>query len=232
MTHQRPTVRLAQKRFRRSASTTIWPRPQNHAVDNFLSNTPASSAQQHGFTLVELLVSMAVLAVLLGIAVPSFQAVVASSQLSSRTNDLVGALSLARSEAIRRGVRVTLCKSSDGASCASTGDWDQGWITFVDTTRSGTDAAVDSGETVIQIYQGNANAVSIKGSTNVANYVSFASDGRAKVMAGTPQTGTLRPCSSSTALSNDSRARSIEITTTGRVSSTSVSGIASSCPAP
>ena len=201
-------------------------------MDNFFSITPASPAQQHGFTLVELLVSMAVLAVLLGVAVPSFQSVVASSQLSSRTNDLVGALSLARSEAIRRGARVTLCKSSDGASCASSGDWDQGWIAFVDTTRSGTDAAVDSGETVIQIYQGNANAVSIKGSTNVANYVSFASDGRAKVMAGTPQTGTLRPCSSSAALNNDSRARSIEITTTGRVSSTTVTGIASSCPAP
>lgn len=232
MNRHRLTVHPAKGRFRRLVANDRWGAPENRIVDNFIFMTPCNPRQQRGFTLVELLVTVAVLAVLLGIAVPSFQTMMANSQLSSRTNDMVGALSLARSEAIRRGARITLCKSSDGASCSTSGDWAQGWIAFVDATRSGTDASVDSGETVIQVHQGNADAVSVKGSSNVSNYVSFASDGRAKLMDGASQTGTLRACSSSGAVTNDSRARSIEISATGRISSSTVSGVAASCPAP
>lgn len=185
-----------------------------------------------GFTLVELLVTLSVLAILLAVAVPSFQGTIASNQLTSRTNELVSALNLARSEAIRRGTRVTLCKSSSGTACSSTGDWEQGWIAFVDTTRSGTTASVDSGETILSVQQATSGSTLIKGSSNVAAYVSFGADGRPRTLAGAFTSGKLLTCSTSTALSNSVRAREVELSTVGRLSTTTPSSVASSCPAP
>jgi type IV fimbrial biogenesis protein FimT len=185
-----------------------------------------------GFTLVELLVTLSVLAVLLAIAVPSFQGTITSSQLTSRTNELVSALNLARSEAIRRGARVTLCKSSSGTACIDTGNWEQGWIAFVDTTRSGTSASVDSGETVLLVQQAVSGTTVIKGSTNLVNYVSFGADGRPRTLAGTFTSGTLRACSTSAALTNSNRARDVELSTVGRLSTSTPTTVASSCPAP
>lgn len=83
-------------------------------------------ASQLGFTLVELMVAIAVLAVLLGIAVPMFTDSTLGSRLRTQANDLAGAALLARSEAIKRNQAVTLCASSDGATC--TGAWASGWI--------------------------------------------------------------------------------------------------------
>lgn len=187
---------------------------------------------QLGFTLIELLVAVAVAAVILAVGVPSFQGSIASSRLSTQTNDLVSALSLARTESIRRGDRVTLCKSADGSTCTNTGDWSQGWITFVDTTRSGTSAQVDTGETILARQSAGNSNVSAKGSTDLANYVSYAPDGRTKLMNGDPQSGTLRVCASSSALTNDARARSILISAVGRVTTIKPTGIADTCPAP
>lgn len=185
-----------------------------------------------GFTLVELLVTLSVLAILLAVAVPSFQGTIASSQLTSRTNELVSALNLARSEAIRRGARVTLCKSSSGTACTNSGNWEQGWIAFVDTTRSSTSASVDSGETVLSVQQATSGTTLIKGSTNVANYVSFGADGRPRTLAGAFTSGKLLTCSTSTALANSTRAREVELSTVGRLSTSTPSSVASSCPAP
>lgn len=185
-----------------------------------------------GFTLIELLVSLSVLAILTSLAVPSFRGTIAANQLTSRTNELVSALNMARSEAIRRGSRVTLCKSSTGTSCASTGDWEQGWVVFVDSTRSGTTASIDSGETVLQVQQAASGSTLIKGSTNVASYVSFGADGRPRTLAGASTSGKLRSCNTSTALTNDTRARDVELSSVGRLSTSTPTGVASTCPAP
>lgn len=81
---------------------------------------------QSGFTLVELIVTMSVLAVLLGIGVPSFQATIQGNRITTTANDLVAALQFARSEAVRRGVNVTLCSSNNQTSCSGT--WTDGWV--------------------------------------------------------------------------------------------------------
>lgn len=190
-------------------------------------------SSSNGFTLIELMVTMSVLAILLAIAVPGFQGSIASNQLTGRTNDMVSALNLARSEAIRRGTRVTLCKSSTGTSCTASGNWEQGWIAFVDTTRTGTStASVDSGETVLLVQQALTGTTTIKGSTNLANYVSYAADGRPKTMGGSSVSGTLQACNSSSALTNSNRARSVNLSTVGRLSTTTPSSVASTCPSP
>jgi type IV fimbrial biogenesis protein FimT len=187
---------------------------------------------QAGFTLIELLVTVAVFAILLAIGVPSFQNISASTRLSSQTNDMVSALSLARSEAIRRGTRVTMCKSSDGSTCVTSGDWEQGWITFVDTTRSSSDAEVDSGETILSVHQGEGGSVQIKGSASLADYVSFSADGQPKQMDSTVVSGTLRVCNTAASLGDDARARDIALSAVGRVSTTTPSSVSDTCPSP
>lgn len=87
-----------------------------------------------GFTLIELMVTIAVMAILLAIAVPSFTDAVLGSKLSSYANNFVASAHLARSEAIKRNTAVTLCASADGASCATAGGWQQGWIVLSGTT--------------------------------------------------------------------------------------------------
>ena len=95
--------------------------------------TGARPAVVRGFTLVELMVTIAIAAILLGIAVPSFDGVMLSMKLTSYANNLVASTLLARSEAINRNAVVTLCVSSDGSSCR-TGGWEQGWIVMCNTT--------------------------------------------------------------------------------------------------
>lgn len=81
---------------------------------------------QTGFTIVELMVAITVLAVLLGIGVPSFRLTLQGNRITTTANDMVAALQFARSEAVRRGVNVTLCSSGDQATCSGT--WANGWI--------------------------------------------------------------------------------------------------------
>lgn len=80
-----------------------------------------------GFTLVEIMVTIAVMAILMGIAIPSFTEVMLGSKLGSYANNLSSSALLARSEAIKRNERITLCVSLAGTACEA-GSWEQGWI--------------------------------------------------------------------------------------------------------
>lgn len=80
-----------------------------------------------GFTLVELLVTIAVAAILLSLAMPSFSDATLSGKLAASANDLVAGVTLGRSEAIKRNAVASMCVSSNGTSCGS-GGWEQGWI--------------------------------------------------------------------------------------------------------
>ena len=90
-----------------------------------------------GFTLIELIVTVAIAAIVLAIAVPSFQETITSNRLTTFSNTFVASLNLARSEAIKQNRRVTLCSSTDGLSCA-TGGYQQGWIIFIDSNNNAT----------------------------------------------------------------------------------------------
>jgi type IV fimbrial biogenesis protein FimT len=87
-----------------------------------------STRRARGFTLLELLVTLAVATILVTVAVPSFRSFVQNSRATTHTNELVTALNLGRSEAIRRGRPVTVCSSSDGATCSGATDWSDGWV--------------------------------------------------------------------------------------------------------
>lgn len=162
-----------------------------------------------GFTLVELMVTVAIAAILLSLGVPSFQEYIRNSRLVSRTNDFIGALHLARSEAIKRGGRVTLCKSADGATCASSGGYEQGWIVFVDANN---DATVSSSTAVIRAYEAipPGAGITLTGNSNVESYVSYTADGKTKLLSGGFQAGTLTVCMAPT------KAKRIVMSSSGR----------------
>jgi type IV fimbrial biogenesis protein FimT len=83
---------------------------------------------QSGVTLVELMFAILIFAVLLAIAVPSFRDASLGARLSAIANSLHGTIQIARSEAIKANVPITLCTSTDGSTCATTGTWEQGWV--------------------------------------------------------------------------------------------------------
>jgi type IV fimbrial biogenesis protein FimT len=107
-----------------------------------------SKARIKGYTLVELFVAIAVLGILLTLAIPVYQNFVANNRATTQVNQLVAAINLARSEAVKRHNTVILCASSDGKNCGK--QWRDGWLIFVDKQSSG---QVDSGDEVLRVYQ-------------------------------------------------------------------------------
>jgi type IV fimbrial biogenesis protein FimT len=93
-----------------------------------------------GFTLLELLTALTVAGIVLAVGVPSYQNIVRNNRAAANANELVAALTIARSEAVRRGDRVSICRSTDGATCGA--DWADGWIVFVDGAATDTAAPV------------------------------------------------------------------------------------------
>src|SRR3569832_2509448 len=90
-----------------------------------------------GFTLIELLVTLAIAVILLTVAVPNYQMFVANSRMASQANEVVGALSLARSEAVKRGTQVSVCASSDGATRTGSSTLSAGALTTITYTPNG-----------------------------------------------------------------------------------------------
>lgn len=111
---------------------------------------------QLGFTLFEIVITLAVASILIGVAVPSFNSMSKSNNMTSTVNDLVYALNIARSEAMKSN-SASVCVSSDQATC-TTGAWTTGWIVFNDLNGNCT---VDAGENVIKAVEATPNLISI-----------------------------------------------------------------------
>ncbi|MFO1474174.1 MAG: GspH/FimT family pseudopilin [Lysobacterales bacterium] len=92
--------------------------------------------RQSGFTMVELMVTVAVAAVLLALATPSFEGVLNGNRLASQSNELVAALQIGRSEAVKNNARVIVCRSTNLTTCAAGAAW-TGWVAGIDSNRDG-----------------------------------------------------------------------------------------------
>jgi len=100
---------------------------------------------QHGFTLTEMMATLAIAAISATLAIPTMKNISANGQRSAGANKLVATLHAARSTAITRNAQVTICPSSDAEQCDDT-KWRDGWIYFVDQNQ---DRLVDTDETVL-----------------------------------------------------------------------------------
>lgn len=104
--------------------------------------------RMRGFTLIELMVTVIVIGVVVFIAVPNFAMVIRSNRLTTGSNELVIAMQIARSEAVKRGENVEVCaRASDGSQTCSgdSGTWDEGWLVWQDANGN---SSVDNGEVV------------------------------------------------------------------------------------
>lgn len=97
-----------------------------------ISSTTRRHVRERGFSLIELMVTIAVVAILLGVALPSFAETLARNRIASTANDLMAGMNLARLEAIRRNATAGVCASKSGTACDG-GTWDTHWVVFVGT---------------------------------------------------------------------------------------------------
>lgn len=127
--------------------------------------------RQKGFTLIELAVTLAVVAILVALGLPSFQGALRSNRVTSTSNELLTAFTLARSEAVRSTRGAGVCASINGTACGGT--WNDGWLVWVDTNTNG---ALDAGENVVRFTQGRGK-MNLAGS---AQALAFDARGRAR----------------------------------------------------
>ena len=192
-------------------------------------NSSQRLRQLRGLTMIELMVTLSLLVILTSLAAPSFIQTIASTRVSSATNELLSTLALAKSEAIKRGSRMTVCPSTDGTSCTAGTNWANGWIVFNDTTRATNPVVDNASETILQVGQNLNEALIISGSTP---YASFGPDGASKLINGAFLANTVRVCSTSASLTDAKRARDISIHRSGRIDVSTPPSVAATCPAP
>ncbi|NZA26299.1 GspH/FimT family pseudopilin [Luteimonas sp. SJ-92] len=133
--------------------------------------------RQRGFTLVELMVTVAIVAILLAVGLPSFQGSMRSNRVATATNELVAALSLARSEALRSPGGAFVCTTEDGVDCG--GGWADGWMVVLD--YDGNELPGGANDRVMRYVAGNDKLEIVADSAGGATYenmIRFDSRGR------------------------------------------------------
>ncbi len=158
-----------------------------------------------GFTVVELMVVIAIVGILVAASAPGFRDTVERMSTSSQAKALLGSLTYARSEAIKRRGDVTVCGSADGSSCSASA-WADGWIVFTDAGVAG---SVDGADEVLRHHQGPDDGSTLTFPSAMLQYDSRGF-GR-NVPVSPPQRFLLCPASS-----NAANAQAVDIAITGR----------------
>ncbi|MGO1659076.1 MAG: pilus assembly FimT family protein [Marinobacter sp.] len=150
--------------------------------------------RQSGMTLVELLITLVILGIAVGIAIPSFREMILNNRVTGQVNTVSGMIGYARSSASSRpGVSVTLCSSSDGATCSGSEQWESGWIVFTDVDG---DTSFDTGDDeILKVNSGlsGGNTLRVRG-FGANSAVRFDAEGMPRLPAGAPAAGTFIVC--------------------------------------
>ena len=163
---------------------------------------------QMGFTLIEMMIVLLIAGVVLALSGPSMARLLQKNRLQSAAGNFYGDLMLARSEAIKRNQPVVLCKSSSGTACVVAGNWEQGWMSFVDQDADG---ALDVGEPILHVAKALNNGDTLRATgTAFDDQLIYRTDGSSSGIAGNE---TFVFCDADKELIN---AREILVTLTGR----------------
>ena len=166
---------------------------------------PASKGR--GFTLIELMLVVAILAILLAIGVPNLMNLMIKSRLSGQVQEFYGTISFARSEAIKRAKPVSICKISssfniDSPSCG--GSWSTGWMVFVGDKDTSTITKSD----VLRVFPPLSTNYTLN--VNITNFATYITYNRLGMVENTGVGGTFVFCANS----DETRARAITVTKT------------------
>ncbi len=166
--------------------------------------------RRSGFTLIELMVTLSVLVILLALAAPSLQSLARNNRITGLTNDLVSALNIARSEAVKRGARITVCKSANpevaAPTCSTGANWQNGWLIFVD--NSGVVGTFDATDVRLKVGQPSGGQATVTADTAFADFISYLPSGASSA-------------SANMVVCLEGVSRTISINTTGRIQTTS-----------
>lgn len=187
-----------------------------------------------GFSLIEMAVTLLVIAIIASIAIPSFTAIVNNNRLATAANELVATLQFARMEAVRRNSRVIVCSSSDAQaavpSCTS-GSWGQ-WIVFADKNADDIVTADEVLRTSVlgsSLVVQSAAPISNATLTRFKDRIVFSPDGLAYAQSGALLTGRVNVCIKTTRPGQNRR--NVSIASGSRFRVDTPAGDAS-CPAP
>ena len=159
--------------------------------------------KQSGFTLLELIITTGIIAIVMVFAVPAMGTFIKNDRLSTQINTLVSHLAYARSQSVTNAQQVILCASENLTSCSSSGNWSKGWILFIDADG---DSSFSAGEEILRAKQelsGANTLTSSAGSKIIYDSRGFASDSN----------GTFSLCDDRGA----TKMKSLTISPTGRV---------------
>ena len=191
------------KRFypRASPGNTVF--PSHRSPDSQCFNSPLGATKVSGISLVELLVSLSVLAILITLSAPDMRALIVNNRVDNVASDLFSSLMFARSEAVKRQRTVSLCSTLDQSSCDATrSGWHHGWLVFTD---AGDDGRLNGSDQLIRRVPAQSDTISIL--WNNGDGVQFNSRGQSA------RAGTFQVCANE----GGSGAKAIIISMAGRV---------------
>jgi len=149
-----------------------------------MNKNALKTPKKNGFTLIEVMVTVSIAAILISIAVPSFKTLFKNNRVTAGTNEFVAALILARSEALKRNNNVSICASDNQQTCSGNTDFAKGWIVFMDCDQDGnidngaaSAACGGSPEQIIKVHD-KLNIKSLKSTTGAKKYLNYSFSGR------------------------------------------------------
>jgi type IV fimbrial biogenesis protein FimT len=141
-----------------------------------LSDTPRfTQNRRRGFTLIEALTSLAIASILVTAAVPAMQDFIIRNRMSTEVNTFLGSLYLARSEAVKRLQKVSLCPIDPAGDCASgSQDWEQGWKVYYTDPATGNEVALEQDHALPSRFKNTGTTAYItfnsRGSSNAGSF--------------------------------------------------------------
>jgi type IV fimbrial biogenesis protein FimT len=199
---------------------------------------------ESGFTLIELMMTLVVAAILLGLGVPSMKVLIQNGKITGARDDLRSALYLARSAAINENAAGCICPTDDALAaapvCKGTGEWETGWVAFAEISDVSGSCVFDAGtDILLKVYDGSQNdptRFTVRNdnvSINTQNYIRFNSRGAPVLSNGSIQQGVFTICDDrgvTVDSEGKSVARAIILSVSGSTRDTNVAAQITACP--